>query len=81
MFEANLVQHSAAGISILGFDNIHPSRQTQSIVVRHNVFADIDNQNWGGNGYAFMLTGGPRRIVILQKVLAVVGADELPVSG
>jgi hypothetical protein len=28
------------------------------------VFADIDNQNWGGNGYAFMFNGGPRRIVI-----------------
>ena len=64
VFEGNLVQHSAAGISILGFDDIHPSQQTQSIVVRNNVFADIDNQNWGGNGYCFMLNGGPRRIVI-----------------
>ncbi len=64
VFEGNLVQHSAAGISILGFDDNHPSQQTQSIVIRNNVFADIDNQNWGGNGYCFMLNGGPRRIVI-----------------
>jgi hypothetical protein len=64
VFEGNVVQHSAAGISILGFDDNHPSLQTQSIVIRNNVFADIDNQNWGGNGYCFMFNGGPRRIVI-----------------
>jgi hypothetical protein len=63
-FENNVVQHSAAGISILGFDDNHPSRQTRSITIRNNVFADIDEKNWGGNGYSFMLLGGPRDVII-----------------
>ena len=61
VFEHNVVRHAAAGISILGVDNNHPSQQTQSITIRNNVFSDIDEQRWGGNGYAFMLTGGARR--------------------
>jgi hypothetical protein len=64
VFERNIVQHSAAAVSILGVDNIHPSRQTRSIAIRNNVFADIDDSNWGANGYCFLLTGGPRDIVI-----------------
>jgi hypothetical protein len=64
VFENNVVQHSAAGVSILGYDDNHPSQQTRSITIRNNVFADIDEKNWGGNGYSFMLLGGPRDIVI-----------------
>jgi Right handed beta helix region len=63
VFEHNILRHAAGGISILGVDNNHPSRQTQSITVRHNVFDDID-QRWGGGGYVFLLTGGPRDVVI-----------------
>jgi hypothetical protein len=64
VFEDNILRHSAAGISILGFDNNHPSQQTRSITIRNNVFYDIDSRNWGGNGYSFLLMGGPRDIVI-----------------
>ena len=28
------------------------------------VMADIDEKNWGGNGYAFLLLGGARDIVV-----------------
>ena len=52
VFENNILQHSAAGISILGFDDNFPSQQTQSITIRNNLFADIDSRTWGGNGYA-----------------------------
>ena len=63
-FEQNVVQHASAGIQILGYDNNNPSLQTQAIVIRNNLFADIDSQNWGGNGYFATITGGPRDIVI-----------------
>jgi hypothetical protein len=63
VFEHNVLRHAAAGISILGVDNNHPSRQTTSITIRNNVFSDID-ERWGGNGLAFMLTGGPRDVLI-----------------
>jgi len=86
-FEHNIVQHSAAGVSILGVDNIHPSRQTRSITIRNNVFADIDDSNWGGNGYCFSLTGGPRDIVIDHNTMiqehayGILQVDGPPVLG
>ncbi|HEY7292708.1 MAG TPA: right-handed parallel beta-helix repeat-containing protein [Vicinamibacterales bacterium] len=64
VFEDNIVQHSAAGVSVLGFDDNFPSQQTQNLTIRNNLFADIDNANWGGNGYAFQIVGGPRQITI-----------------
>lgn len=64
LFERNRVQHSAGGVSILGVDDTGPSRQTKSIVIRNNLFADIDNEHWGGNGYFLLLTGAPRDIVV-----------------
>jgi hypothetical protein len=64
VFERNIVRHSAMGVSILGVDNNQPSAQTQSIVIRNNLFFDIDNEHWGGNGYFLLITGGPRDIVI-----------------
>lgn len=63
-FDRNVVEHSAAGISILGRDNNHPSGQTHGIRITNNVFADIDNQHWGGNGYFLAMSGGPRDIVV-----------------
>lgn len=64
VFEENLVQHSGGGVLITGVDSNHPSRQTHDIVIRSNVFVDIDNQKWGGNGYAFLILDGPRDITI-----------------
>jgi Right handed beta helix region len=64
VFEKNLVRHAGGGIQILGTDYEHPSGLTQSVVIRNNVFADIDNQRWGGNGFAMLIIGGPRNIAI-----------------
>jgi len=64
VFEGNELRHSGNGMSITGVDNVHPSRQTHDIVVRGNVFADLDNQKFGGNGYAFLILDGPRDITI-----------------
>jgi len=69
LFEDNLVQHAAGAVSILGVDNNHPSKQTQKIVIRSNVFKDIDNKNWGGNGYAFLITGGPKDITVDRNTI------------
>jgi hypothetical protein len=68
-FTDNIVRHSAAGVQILGFDNLKPSQQTRSIQIRNNVFSDINPKAWGGNGYAFLLLGGPRDIVIDHNTL------------
>lgn len=86
-FQNNVVRHSAAGIQILGTDNNHPSQQTQAIVVRNNVFYDIDMQNWGGNGYFLSVVAGPRDVTIDHNTIAqdhalgIIQADGTPVIG
>lgn len=63
-FRGNLVRDVAAGIQILGTDPNHPSRQTNGIVVRDNVFDGIDRKDWGGDGYFLLLSDAPRDITI-----------------
>jgi Right handed beta helix region len=87
VFEDNVLQHSGGGISILGVDDNHPSRQTRNITIRNNVLADIDEKNWGGNGYAFLLVGGARDIavdhntIVQEHAHGLVLADGPPVLG
>jgi hypothetical protein len=87
VFENNLVQHSAAGILVLGYDNNAKSEQTRGIVVRNNLFVDIDNERWGGNGYFLQLTGQPRDItvdhntIIQEHAYGIVQVEGPPVLG
>jgi len=63
-FRANLVRDVAAGIVILGTDPVHPSRQTNRIVVRDNLFDGIDRDRWGGDGCFARLSDAPRDVTI-----------------
>jgi hypothetical protein len=63
-FERNVVRDVAAGISILGVDDAHPSRQTTGIVIRNNLFDGVDSRRWGGDGYLLQLVARPRRVVV-----------------
>jgi hypothetical protein len=84
-FVNNVVRHSAMGVSILGVDNNHPSQQTQGIVIRNNLFYDIDKANWGGNGYFLLMTGGPRDVtvdhntIIQEHASGIVQLDGQPI--
>lgn len=84
-FENNILRHSAGGISVLGYDDVNPSRQTQSLTIRNNLIVDIDNVNWGGSGYAFQIVGGPRQItidhntIIQEHAAGVLQVDGAPV--
>jgi hypothetical protein len=86
-FAGNTLQHVAAGIEVLGFDDEHPSEQTKNITIRDNVFRDVDPKKWGGNGYAFLLLGRPRDIVIDHNTLiqenasGVLQVDGPPILG
>ncbi len=64
MFSSNMLRQVGAGISILGYDDSQPSQQTRSLVIRDNLFTEINPKLWGGNGYAFLLLGGPRDVTI-----------------
>ncbi len=63
-FRGNIVRDVAAGLQILGTDPVHPSRQTNRIVVRDNLFDGIDREAWGGDGYFVLLSDAPRDITI-----------------
>ena len=49
-FENNVVRHSGSAINILGYDDGFPSRQLRDLVIRNNLFTDIDHRVWGGAG-------------------------------
>jgi hypothetical protein len=84
-FTGNIVRHSAAGIQMLGTDYANPSQQTQAILIQNNVFSDIDNEHWGGNGYFMTIIGGPRDVtvdhntIISDHGLGVIQADGPPI--
>ena len=57
-FTGNVVRDVEAGVNILGFDDGYPSRQTNTIVVRDNLFDGV------GGGYFLLMTHSPRSVVI-----------------
>ena len=84
VFSNNVVRHAAAGINILGRDDIHPSEQTRRIAIRGNLFLDIGGR-WGF-GRLFQLLDGAQNIVIshntaFQTGAAVFGGDHDPHTG
>ena len=56
-------------------------------MIRDNVFADIDSQHWGGNGYFLSLSGGARDItidhntIVQEHASGVIQADGAAVVG
>ena len=84
VFENNVVRHVAAGFNILGRDDIHPSKQTQRIAIRGNLFSDIGGE-WG-QGRLFQLLDGTNDVSITsntayQSGAAVFGGDHAPHTG
>ncbi|MGE0445037.1 MAG: putative Ig domain-containing protein [Vicinamibacterales bacterium] len=67
-FEHNIIRHVGAGVTITGYDNRHPSQQTNSIRIRHNEFSDY-SKTWGGSGYFLLLDNEPRDITIDHNTL------------
>jgi hypothetical protein len=84
-FTSNIVRHSAAGIQMLGTDYANPSQQTQAILIQNNVFADIDSEHWGGNGYFMTIINGPRDVTVDHNTIisdhgsGVIQADGPPI--
>jgi hypothetical protein len=55
----NIIRHSAGAINILGYDDTEStgSALTERIVVRNNLFEDIDPASWGGGLTKCFLVG------------------------
>jgi hypothetical protein len=81
LFQNNLVRHVAAGINVLGTDDIHASQPTRRIAIRNNLFVDVGG-DWGA-GRLFQLLDGTSDVSIdhntaLQTDIAVAGGDRTP---
>ena len=58
-FENNVVRHSGAAVNILGYDDAFPSQQLRDLVIRNNLFTDIDHRTWGGAGIFLQIGDEP----------------------
>jgi hypothetical protein len=63
-FTNNIVRHSPSGVNIMGNDDHYPSGRAQRIMIKNNIFDDINGERWGGKGRLFQLTRGTKDVVI-----------------
>lgn len=79
-FQNNVVRRVAAGINILGYDYNAPSGQTRAIVIRNNLFYEIDRERWGGNG-TFLLVGDEAADIVVEHNTIVQSSNIITVYG
>src|SRR6266568_1010251 len=56
-FQKNIVRHASSGVNILAADDPNPSQTMKRVLVRDNLFDDINGTTWGGNGRLFQILG------------------------
>lgn len=79
-FENNVVRHVAAGINLLGADNGSPSMQANGILIRNNLFYDV-NTAYGGNGWFMLMGDGPKDVLIDHNTVSHNGSSFLFLYG
>jgi len=85
-FRGNLVRHAAGGINIHGRDSPNPSRQTKRILIKNNLFDDINGARWGRErARLFQILNGITDLVIDHNTGfqddAVIVAEGTPHTG
>jgi hypothetical protein len=80
-FANNVVRHVAAGVNILGRDDIHSSQQTRRIAFHNNLFFDVGGK-WG-KGRLFQLLDGTSGVTIdhntaIHTESIIFGGDRAP---
>lgn len=72
----NVVRHAAAGINMLGTDDVHPSQPLTGVLITNNLFYDIDQQKWSdpnngswGSGRLFQFITGPQHVTITHNTM------------
>jgi hypothetical protein len=63
-FVENVVRGAASGVKISGRDDGQTSGRTRRIVIRNNLFEDIDGKKWNGDGRLFTLLSGTDSVAI-----------------
>jgi hypothetical protein len=62
------VRHVAAGVNIHGFDDAQRTQQSHNLVIRNNLFYDIDRA-WGGNGTFLQIGDEPLDVTVEQNTI------------
>ena len=62
----NVLHDAASGFNIAGEDDLHPSQQTQHIVITDNLVYALDPARWGGDGRVFQVITPNRPVVGLK---------------
>jgi HYR domain-containing protein len=63
-FTHNIVRHVASAVNLLGQDNNYPSQQTKRVLIKDNLFDDVNSTNWGGDGRLFQVLNGTASVTI-----------------
>lgn len=78
-FEYNVVRNAAAGVNILGYDDIAPSQQTKNLRIRHNLFQLTTAL--GGSAWLLLVGNGPSDITVDHNTLDSNGTTVMYVYG
>ena len=73
-FRNNVVRHTAAGINILGRDDIRRSAPARRIAIRNNLFADVGGPRWGGTGALLQILNGAAQVVVEHNTALQTGS-------
>ena len=79
-FERNIVRNVAAGLNVLGWDDLAPSQQTRNIRIRQNLFHGL-RQSLGGNAWFLLMGDGPANVVVDHNTIEADGTTIVYVSG
>jgi len=60
----NIVRHTGSGFHMHAQDDIFPSQPTKRILIRNNLFDDVNSARWGGSGRLFQSLYGIDDLVI-----------------
>ncbi len=72
-FQHNIVRGVAGGVNILGYDTNARSSQARNIVIRNNLFEDVNAARWGGSGNFLLIGAEPANITVEHNTVIQTG--------
>jgi hypothetical protein len=72
-FTNNIVRGVGAFLNAIGADDRNTSEQTRGLIIRNNLFIDLDGGKWGGSGDFVQIGNGPATVVIEHNTVSHTG--------
>lgn len=67
MVRNNRFAHAAAAISLLGSDDVHPSKRMANVTIENNTFTDLDPVKYTGSKRLILIQRGPQDVTIVDN--------------